>query len=65
MEGKISPDGKSVEFSLLDVAGGTQRGFMKRMVFTMIDANHHTGELTYIQPDGKPLQARGDFQRTK
>ena len=27
----------------------------------MIDANHHTGELTYILPDGKPLQARGEF----
>jgi len=38
---------------------------MKRMVFTMIDANHHTGELTYILPDSKPLQAHGEFQRTK
>ena len=32
MEGRISPDRKSVEFSFLDVAGSTQRGFMKRMV---------------------------------
>ena len=65
MEGKMSPDGKRIEFSFLDVAGGTQRGFTKSMVFTMIDANNHTGELTYILPDGKPVEARGEFQRTK
>jgi hypothetical protein len=65
LEGKLSPDEKSVEFSLLDVAGGTQRGFMKRIVFTMSDANHHVVELTFMQPDGKPVQARGEFQRTK
>ena len=65
LEGKLTPDGKSVDFSLLDVAGGTQRGFMKRTAFTMTDANHHGAEVIYIQPDGKPLQARGEFQRTK
>ncbi|MDQ3684968.1 MAG: hypothetical protein M3430_05130 [Acidobacteriota bacterium] len=64
-EGKLSPDGKSVEFNLLDVAGSTQRGFMKRIMFTTIDANKHVVELTFIQPDGKPLEVRGEFQRTK
>ncbi|MGH8627617.1 MAG: hypothetical protein ACREYC_20885 [Gammaproteobacteria bacterium] len=65
MEGKMSPDGKSIEFSFLDVAEGTQRGFTKSMVFTIIDANKHIGELIYIMPDGKPVEARGEFQRTK
>jgi hypothetical protein len=64
-EGKFSPDGKSVEFDFLDVAGGTQRGLLKRMVFTIIDENHHTVELVYILPNGKPVQPRGEFQRTK
>jgi hypothetical protein len=64
-EGKLTPDGKSVEFSFLDVAGGTQRGLMKHMMFTMVDANNHIVEVTYIRPDGKPVQARGEFQRTK
>jgi hypothetical protein len=64
-EGKLTPDGKSVEFSFLDVVGGTQRGLMKRMMFTMVDANNHVVEVTYILPDGKPIQARGEFQRTK
>jgi hypothetical protein len=64
-EGKLTPDGKSVEFSFLDVAGGTQRGLMKRMMFTLVDPNNHTVEVTYILPDGKPVEARGEFQRTK
>ena len=64
-EGKLSPDGNSVEFNLLDVAGPTERGFAKRMVFTMTDANNHVVELVYSMPDGKPVQARGEFQRTK
>ncbi len=64
-EGKLTPDGKSVEFSFLDVAGGTQRGLMKHMTFTIVDANNHVVEVTYILPDGKPVQARGEFHRTK
>ncbi len=64
-EGKLTADGKSVEFSFLDVAGGTQRGLMKRMVFTMVDANTHVIEVTYMLPDGKTINARGEFRRTK
>ncbi len=64
-EGKLTPDGKSVEFSFLDVAGGTQRGLMKHMMFTIVDANNHVVEVTYILPDGKSVQARGEFQRDK
>ena len=64
-EGKLSPDGNTIEFTFLDVAGGTQRGVVKRMAFTIIDANKHAVELTFIMPDGKPIEARGEFQRTK
>jgi hypothetical protein len=64
-EGKMSPDGKTIEFSFLDVAGSTRGGYLKGMVFTMINANHHTAELTFVMPDGKPILLRGEFQRTK
>jgi hypothetical protein len=64
-EGKVSPDGKTMEFTFLDITGGTQRGFVKRTAFTIIDANKHVVELTFIQPDGKAIEARGEFQRTK
>jgi hypothetical protein len=64
-EGKVSPDGKSVEFTFLDVAGSTRGGLLKRLVFTTIDANHHTIEASFIMPDGKQLPLRGEFQRTQ
>jgi len=38
---------------------------MKHIMFTIVDANKHVVEVTYILPDGKPVQARGEFQRTK
>src|SRR6267142_5168692 len=47
MVGKASPDGKAVEFEFLDVSGSTQRGMMNHMVFTMIDANHHSEGATW------------------
>ena len=65
MEGKMSADGTSVEFNFLDVAGSTKGGLVKRMKFTMIDANKHVVEFTFIMPNGKPIELHGDFQRTK
>lgn len=62
-EGKMSPDGKSIEFSFLDVAGGTRGGYLRGMVFTVIDANRHSITAPFILPDGKPIELRGDFQR--
>jgi len=64
-EGKMSPDGKVIEFSFLDVAGSTRGGYLKDMVLTMIDADHHVVGFTFVMPDGKPIQLRGEFQRTK
>jgi hypothetical protein len=65
MVGKISPDGKTVEFDFLDVSGSTQRGMMNHMVFTMIDANHHSEAATYILPGNKPMVAQFILTRTK
>lgn len=64
-EGKMSPDGKTSEFNFLEVAGPTKGGLVKRMAFTVIDANKHVVEFTFIRPDGKPMELRGEFERTK
>ena len=64
-EGKMSPDEKAIEFSFLDVAGSTRGGYLKDLVLTMIDADHHIVGFTFVMPDGKPIQLRGEFQRTK
>ncbi|HYV10996.1 MAG TPA: hypothetical protein VE980_08880 [Pyrinomonadaceae bacterium] len=64
-EGKMSPDGKASDFNLLDVAGSTKGGLVKHMAFTIIDANKQFVEFTFIKPDGKPIELRGEFERTK
>jgi hypothetical protein len=42
MAGKVSPNGKSVEFDFIDLSGETKLGHMNEAVFSFIDANHHT-----------------------
>jgi hypothetical protein len=65
MAAKVSPDGKIVEFDFLDVAGGTEYGHMHHALFTIIDANHHTEDWTYMEPGDKPVRAHLELQRTK
>ena len=64
-EGKMSPDGKMIEFIFLDVVGSTKGGLVKRMAFTSLDENKHVVEMTFIMPNGKPIELRGEFARTK
>jgi len=63
MTGKMSPDGKTVEFELKDISGSTEY-HMHHSVFTIIDANHHTEDWTFMMGD-KPIHAHFDLQRTK
>jgi hypothetical protein len=65
MEGKASADGKTVEFGFLDLAGGNHYGHMHNAVFTLIDADHHVEEWTYMLPGDKPVRARLDLRRVK
>ena len=65
MVGRISPDGKTVEFDFLDVSGSTQRGMMNHAVFTVIDANHHTEGWAYVLPGNKPMFGQAEFTRRK
>jgi hypothetical protein len=65
MTGKMSPDGKIIEFDFLDVAGSTQYGHMHHAVFTAIDANHHSEDWTYMEPGDKPVHAHIELTRTK
>jgi phage tail protein X len=65
MVARTSRDGKTVEFDFLDVAGGTQYGHMHHAVFTIIDANHHIEDWTYMMPGDKPVHARIDLKRAQ
>ena len=65
MAGRMSADGKTVEFDFLDVAGGMQYGHMHHAVFTIVDENHHVEDWTYMEPGDKPVHAHFELQRTK
>jgi hypothetical protein len=65
MAARTSADGKTLEFDFLDVAGSTQFGHMQHAAFTVIDANHHTEDWTYLMPGDKAMHAHMDLQRTK
>ena len=63
MTGKMSPDGKTVEFTLVDVSGSMKNGHMHHAVFTYVDANHHLEDWTYVMPGDKPIHAHFDLHR--
>ena len=67
MVAKASPDGRTVEFDFVDVAGSTQCGHMHHAVFTVIDASHHTEDWTFMV-EGKQgpmaIDAHFDLHKT-
>jgi hypothetical protein len=62
MTGKMSPDGKTIEFEFKDISGSPDY-HMHHSVFTVIDANHHTEDWTFMMKD-KPIHAHFDLHRT-
>jgi hypothetical protein len=63
MAARISPDEKTIEFDFVDVSGDLQYGHMQHAVFTIIDANHHTEDWTYLMPGDKPMRGHLDLKR--
>jgi hypothetical protein len=65
MTGKMSPDGKTLEFDFAELSGSNKYGHMHHGVFTIVDADHHTEDWTYMMPGDKPVHAHMDLQRAK
>ncbi len=65
MTAKASGDGKTVDFDFVDVSGNLQNGHMQHSTFTVIDANHHSEDWTFLMPGDKPMHAHMDLTRTK
>lgn len=65
MVARSSPDGKKIEFDFVDLSGGNEYGHMYHALFTMIDANRHLEDWTYMMPGDKPVKAHFDLQRAK
>lgn len=61
-----SADGKSIAFDFVDATNlaSPDAGHMKRMVLTMVDANHHTEEWTF-EDHGKEMKELFSLERQK
>jgi len=65
MSARTLPDGKTVEFDFLDIAGNTKYGHMQHAVFTAVDENHHVEDWTFLMPGDKPIHAHFDLKRAQ
>jgi len=65
MVARKSADGKMVEFDFADLSGADNYGHMYHSVFTIVDADHHIEEWTYMMPGDKPMHARFELHRAK
>ena len=65
--GTASPDGKTFTFDFIDATNllSSQMGHMQHVVFTLIDADHHTEKWEFAMADGKPMGGLLDLKRTK
>ena len=66
LAGKMSPDGKTIEFEFLDVDGTLEHGHMHHAIFTFVDADHHNEDWDFFIPGvEKPLRGHAELHRTK
>jgi hypothetical protein len=63
MTGRVSADGKVVDFDFLDVVGPVKYGHMQRARFTIIDPAHHIEDWTWEDPSGKTVTAHFDLKK--
>lgn len=65
MVARPSTDGKTIDFDLVDLPGSDQIGHVSHWVVTVIDANHHIEDWTFLPAGGKPVHAHADFKRVQ
>jgi hypothetical protein len=65
MVARKSPDQKTVEFDFVDVSGSANPAYLHHFVFTIINAEHHSEDWTFMLPGDKLLHAHFDLKRAK
>lgn len=58
-----SPDQKSVEFDFVDISGSAEPAYLHHFVSTVITADHHTEDWTFMLPGDRPLHAHFDLKK--
>jgi hypothetical protein len=67
MAATTSPDGKTFTFDYFDATNLASRdaGHMQRVVFTIVDANHHIEDWTFAAGPGKEMKEVFDLRRNE
>lgn len=67
MVATVSPDGKTFTFDFVSATNllSSQPGHMQRVVFNLIDSDHHTEKWEFVMADGKPMGGLLDLRRSK
>lgn len=64
MTARVSADGKTIDFDFIDISGSFDRtGHMQHATFTLIDADHHVEDWTYLMPNKQTVRAHFELQR--
>lgn len=61
--GKLSADGKTVEFDFADMVGTNKYGHMHHALFTFVDKDHQIQEWTWMMPNNTPVKLRSELRR--
>jgi hypothetical protein len=56
-------DRKTVEFDFVDISGDPMPAYVNHLVFTIVDADHHTEDWTFMLPGNNLLHAHFDLKR--
>ena len=65
MTAKPLIDGKTLDFDFADVTGNLQYGHMQHSTFTVVDADHHTEDWTFLMPGDKLMHAHMELKRAQ
>jgi hypothetical protein len=67
MAATVSPDGKTFTFDFFDATNlnTPDAGHMQRVVFTILDPNHHTEDWTFTAGPGKEMKESFDLHRNE
>ena len=65
MVARKSPDRKTVAFDFVDISGSPEPAYLHHFAFTIIDADHHIEDWTFMLPGGQLLHAHFDLKREK
>lgn len=56
-------DPKITDFNLADISGSRSPLYLRRFVFTLLDADHHTEDWTFVLQNNQELHAHFDLRR--